>query len=81
MPTCPFHEVACQIRKHVSKYGFHLIALKVIFKGWKGLTLSLFCHFDTYCQFIQNLLGTLFYILAWSFTSMVLMNCEEMVLI
>ena len=59
------------------KTGFDSIALKVIFQGRKGLNLPLFSYFDTYCPFIQNLFSNFFSILAWSFTRMVMMNCEE----
>ena len=59
------------------KAGFDWIALKVIFQGQKGLNLPLFSNFDIYCPFIQNLFRNFFFILAWSFPRMVIMNCEE----
>ena len=59
------------------KAGFDWIALKVIFQGRKGINLPLFSNFATYCPFIQNLFYNVSSILAWSFPSMVTMNCEE----
>ena len=52
------------------KAGFDWIALKVIFQGRKGLNLSLFSNFATYCPFIQNLFSNFFSILAWSYFGM-----------
>ena len=59
------------------KAGFNWIALKVIFQGRKGLNLTLFYNFYTYCPFFQNLFSNFFSILAWSFPRMVMMNYEE----
>ena len=41
--------------KPLDKDGFDWIALNVIFKGQKGINLSLCSHFDTYCLFILSL--------------------------
>ena len=36
------------------KAGFALMALKVIFQGWKGINLPFLSNIDTYCQFTQK---------------------------
>ena len=58
------------------KAVFYWITLKVICQGRKGINLPLFCNFDTYCPFIQNMFSNPFSILAWCFPRMVTMNCE-----
>ena len=51
--------------KPLDNDGFDWIALNVIFQGQKGINLSLFSHFDTYCLFILGLCGKLQFILAY----------------
>ena len=41
--------------KPLDKDGFDWIALNVIFQGQKGIHMSLYSHFDTYCLFILRL--------------------------
>ena len=65
----------------LSKDGFYLIALKVIFQDPKGPKKVKFDCFATFCQFSQKLSDNFSLFPAYSFLGMILINCQEMDLI